>query len=34
MAPRGQDAKLLSLALAFEPVLGTGPSPDLSGFLD
>lgn len=33
MAPRGQDARLLSLALAFEPVLGTGTSPDLSGFL-
>jgi len=33
MAPRGQDARLLSLALAFEPVLGVGTAPDLSGFL-
>lgn len=33
MAPRGQDARLLSLALALEPVLGVGTPPDLSGFL-
>ena len=33
MAPRNDDARLLSLALAFEPVLGVGTAPDLSGFL-
>lgn len=33
MAPRGEDARLLSMALAFEPVLGVGTPPDLSGFL-
>lgn len=34
MAPRGDDARLLAMALAFEPVLGTGAAPDLSGFLE
>ncbi|MEQ8815563.1 MAG: amidase [Thalassobaculum sp.] len=33
MAPRNDDARLLSLSLAFEPVLGVGTPPDLSGFL-
>lgn len=32
MAPRGADAVLLSMCLAIEPVLGTGPAPDLVGF--
>ena len=34
MAPRGEDARLLSMAMAFEPVLGVGTPPDLSGFLE
>lgn len=33
MAPRGEDARLLSICLALEPILGTGTAPDLSGFL-
>ncbi|NQW11945.1 MAG: amidase [Alphaproteobacteria bacterium] len=32
MAPRGADARLLSMCLAIEPVLGTGAAPDLSSF--
>jgi aspartyl-tRNA(Asn)/glutamyl-tRNA(Gln) amidotransferase subunit A len=34
VAPRGHDGRLLSMALAFEPVLGVGAAPDLAGFLN
>jgi aspartyl-tRNA(Asn)/glutamyl-tRNA(Gln) amidotransferase subunit A len=34
MAPRGHDARLLSMSLACETVLGVGTQPDLSGFLN
>ncbi len=34
MAPGGDDARLLSMAMALETVLGAGRAPDLSGFLN